>query len=670
MNATTYILAVCALAGPAGAEDLVHNGGFELPAPQTVPPGWAMWGASQYKVPANFTRDTTAPHGGQACFRIHHPADTAGYVVTDPAHALRPKKHMAYRIRFWARTDVPGESVFYFEGYESIKPYKDAPSPGRWPIKADRQWREFAFEIHEGREFLADRSRFLLLAFRPTNDRRQAKTLWIDDVSVTEAPSTTAAGFVDEAALKVAPLNHRLRPGAKLAFALDPARRIGPATRKACGVSFHRVAGYSRHPYNQAGRYVLEPALERAVRELRLPMSRLYAVGDEPFGLEGSLDRVAEICRRMGIGPGTMVLELETQSASTKLPPATWAQAAAYAKAKGYGFRHWEVSNEPYTRKATAFASPDDYVAHFRAVAAAVRKAQGDALIGLPIHAGSRPWSHGLLKDAAGEYDFVVGHYYSGANAYRLPLEDVVLTANWDALNTVLRVNALIRAYNPGRGVYQLDTEWGLASGGPKGEDPEYVRRNANVVGMLHRAVRLIYYVREGMLRGASSWEMFSRLERPGFGVLSRDAPDKGLLIYWLYYHLARHVGPWALELDGTAPWHKPAAPQGQKGPAGPLTPVLATLSQDGRAIFLVIVNASPEQAAPCDVTLTGFQPATAEAIALTQTDLDAPPLVKRTEDAMQPVPVRLRDGAATFDLPPKAVVFVTLKSGTKEGAL
>jgi hypothetical protein len=33
------------------------------------------------------------------------------------------------------------------------------------------------------------------------------------------------------------------------------------------------------------------------------------------------------------------------------------------------------------------------------------------------------------------------------------------------------------------------------------------VNRNANISGMMHRAVRLIHYLREGMLRGASSWE-------------------------------------------------------------------------------------------------------------------------------------------------------------------
>ena len=56
----------------------VFSDDFETPSLQSPPSGWAMWGAEEFKVPANYTRDTTQLHGGQACFRIHHPANTGG----------------------------------------------------------------------------------------------------------------------------------------------------------------------------------------------------------------------------------------------------------------------------------------------------------------------------------------------------------------------------------------------------------------------------------------------------------------------------------------------------------------------------------------------------------------------------------------------------------------
>ena len=44
-----------------------------------------------------------------------------------------PEPGMSYRISFWARSDRDGDSLFGVTAYETIQPFKDAPSPGRWP---------------------------------------------------------------------------------------------------------------------------------------------------------------------------------------------------------------------------------------------------------------------------------------------------------------------------------------------------------------------------------------------------------------------------------------------------------------------------------------------------------------------------------------------------------
>jgi hypothetical protein len=77
---------------------------------------------------------------------------------------------------------------------------------------------------------------------------------------------------------------------------------------------------------------------------------------------------------------------------------------------------------------------------------------------------------------------------------------------------------------------------------------------------------------------------MLSALNGQGFGILSQQAPEKRFLLYWLYSCFNRYVGEWALQLDGTAPYHQPRPEAGEF--AGPLTPVLATLSPDGREIY------------------------------------------------------------------------------------
>jgi len=648
-------------AGVSAAENLIHNGDFEMPSPKNPPPGWTLWGAAKYKDPANFTLDPSDPHGGKVCLRIHHPARTAGYIVSSPDHAIQTHPGMMYTVTFWARADGPTSAVFGFDAYQDLRSYVGAPSPGFFPVAADRQWREFTFEVHEGWDFFARETRLLLLVFKATAAEAEERTLWIDDVAVAEKPSTREGRLLARESLQYPPLEHRLRPGTALEFTLDAEKRLRRATRDAGGISFHRVAGWTGLPYDKEGRYVLPAELEQAIRDLRLPMTRFYAVGDEPFGLEAAIDKAAEMVGRVGVPQDTTVLEFETQGATSLLAPEVWARGVRHSLGRGYQFRHWEITNEPYVQRAKAvFPAPDAYVDHFKAVSRAIRQVHPEGRIGLAIHGRDTAWGNYVLKRAAGEYDFVVGHFYAFVDVNKSTFEDVVLAANWQTLDDVLKVGALVRAYNPGREVYQYDTEWGMHSGGPAGERADAVVRNGNVFGTLHRAVRLIYYAREDILRGASSWEMFTRLRSPGFGILSGEAPDKRFLIYWLYYYFNRHVGAWVLETDGTAPYYEGTV-AGRKF-AGPQTPALATLSEDGRSIYLIIANGSWTQGAPCRVNLRHFTAARAAGSVLSQSDADARPLVDRREDAVADLPVTVDvGGVATFTVPPHAVVFVTL---------
>jgi alpha-L-arabinofuranosidase len=667
LRLTVAALSLATALASSGAENLIYNGDFELAAPASPPPGWTMWGAEAYKVPANYSRDTVNPHSGQACFRLQHPANTAGYIVSAPDQAIRPEPGQRYAVSFWARTDTPGPSQFLWTAYRSIAPFADAPSPGSRAIEVGSDWREFRFSIDEGWDFFADRCQYLLLTFVPTQDKALEKTLWIDDVAVTATPSPRRGRLVDESRLEYEPLNHRLTPGDRLEVTIDAGKILRPASREVGGISFHRVCGWTGQPYDRQGAYTLAPELEQAIRDLRLPMTRFYAVGDEPFGVEGALDRAFEMVGKVGVPAARTVLELETQGATSKLPPEVWAKAAAYVRQKGYGFTCWEVANEPYiTRGDAAFKTPDEYLAHVRAVSAALRQAQPGCQVGLAI-SDSQNWGNSLLKEAAGSYDFVVGHYYAFAREiHRRKFEVAVLTENYATLDRILRANALIQAYNPGREVYQLDTEWGVHSGGPNGEVADSVNRNANIFGTLHRAVRLIYYAREGMLRGASSWQMLSQINNQGFGVLAQETPTQRFMIYWLYYYFNRHVGAQVLASAGTAPYYTPAAgddPLSQAGAfPGPLTPLLATLSQDGNELYLILANGSWDKAAPLSVALRNFPARKANAVCLSSADPDATPLLERKEDFVSELPLQLVGDALTGTLPPHSAVFVTLQ--------
>ena len=426
------------------------------------------------------------------------------------------------------------------------------------------------------------------------------------------------------------------------------------------GISFHRVAGWTKSPFDKQGQYVLHEELEQAIRELRLPMTRFYALGDEPFGLEAAIDKAAGLLERIGVRQDATPLEFEIQGATKLLSPETWARGVRHSRDRGYGFRHWEVANEPYIgQTGRAFPTADSYLDHFRAVSRSIRAMHPDAHIGMPI-ASSPAWGNYLLKRAAGEYDFVVGHHYSFPDIQRSSFDDVVLTGNYQVLDEILKTNALLRLYNPGRDVYQYDTEWGLHSSGPQGERADYVRRNANIWGMLHRAVRLIHYLREDLLRGASSWNMFTYRKSPGFAVLAQDAPELRSMNYWLYYYFNRHVGRWVLAIDGTAPYREGTA--GGRTYGGPLTPVVATLSEDEQQLYLIMANGSWETAVPTRVSLRGRLPRQVTGIVLSHGDADGDPFLENREELVQDLAIEIEGQDLTALLPPHAVAFVTMR--------
>jgi hypothetical protein len=499
--------------------------------------------------------------------------------------------------------------MFGWTAYRKVQPFEEAPSPGFSPLAVDPQWKQFRFVLHEGGDFFAGDCRHLLLTFRATGKAEEERTLWIDDVVVTEQPSQRDGRLINPATLTYQPLEHCLQPGEQLSVTIDADKRLRQTHREVGGVSFHRVAGWAKRPFDKQGRYVLPAELEEAIRQMRLPMTRFYAVGDEPFGLETAIDKAAEFLDRIGVDQAATPLEFEVQGATSKLPPEAWARGVRHSLDRGYRFRHWEITNEPYVGHAgRAFATADSYLEHLLAVSRAIRSAHAEAQIGMAIAHRSPAWGNYLLKRAAGQYDFVVGHYYSFPNVQRA----------------------------------------------------DYVRRNANIWGMMHRAVRLIHYLREDLLRGASSWEMFTYQASPGFGFLAQDAPQRRSMNYWLYYFFNRHAGRWVLALDGTAPYHEGSA--GGRTYRGPLTPVVATLSADEQQLYLVLANGSWQASVPARVKLRGFSPRRSTGVVLSHSEPDGDPFLAHREDLVRDLSVEIQGQELTTVLPPHAVAFIALQ--------
>lgn len=657
-------MALCqAVIGLAG--NLVFNGDFESASDASPPPGWAMWGDDCYKTAANYTRDLSNPHSGLACYRIHHPAGTDGYTVVSPQHAIRAEKGTSYALTFWARSDSPGESLVGIGAYESVDPFVDAPPPGFWPVEVGTDWKPYRFVVHEGLDFFSETSQLMMPVFRATTKKERPRTLWIDDVEMTATPRPKdLPALIGPDALRVQPIEHGVTPGGRFTVRADAANPVGESNRMATGISFHRVRGHPNHPFTKQGdgpsRYNLAPATEQGIIDLRVPWTRFYALGDEPLGAEWSLDRVAEICRRLKIPMERVVLELEVESAGKRLTPETWANAVRHSVEQGYGFRYWEIGNEVFASMVNGgkgFKNADDYIDHLVAVSRAIKAVQPEARIGASI-ANNLKWGDYVMARAAGSYDFVVPHLYAFGDAYRKPFEFIVLEENRLALEQARRLRAMVKAYNPDRAVEILDTEWGLHSSSREGGAADYANRNANVIGMMHRAVRMIYYAKGGFLDGASTWGMFGQQEQPGFCVLPVDQPDRRTMLFWLYHHFSRHLGERVLPVSGTAGFYTdPETKQTM-----PLTPLLVTRSVDG-PIYAIIANGSWEEPAPLRLSIAGATILKASAVALTQDDRDASAILPDAIDPVREVNVAIEGDTLVLTIPPHSLVFVTIET-------
>lgn len=665
MLRTSLFFLVLLLALPAFAQNLIPNGDFDRPDDARPPTGWAMWGDDRYKDRANYTRDTGHPHTGAACYRIHHPKDTDGYTVLSPDRAIKAQPGMTYTVRFWARADAPGDSLVGLGAYERIDPYIDAPPAGFWSFQVGKEWKEFTFVSHEGLDFFADTSGLLMLTFRATTRKELERTLWIDDVSVTAAPKAEdILTLRSPRSLKPDPIEHGVSPGEHFNVRVH-SESIADTVRRATGISFHRVRGHPNQPFTKQGdgpsRYNLAPETEQGIKDLRVPLTRFYALADEPLGAEWSIDRVAELCKKLEIPMESVVLELEEESASKRFAPEAWAKAVKHSVERGYGFRHWEVGNEVYAAMFNAngaFKSADEYIAHFIAVSRAIRAVQPKARIGVSV-ADNIKWGDYVLAKAAGHYDFVVPHFYAFPNAYADPFERIVLEQNRLMLEKARLLSAVIGAANPQRDVELLDTEWGLHSQSRTGGRADEAERNANIVGALHRAVRMIYYAKGGYVSGASTWGMFGRASEPGFCVLPIDEPPRRSMLFWLYYHFNRHLGDRVLRTSGTAPFvtddHSPHA--------FPQTPILVTKKPDG-TICVIVANGSWDKPVELTLSFDGVPRPVGNAIALSQDSLDAPAILPDAPDPTRPVEIQRDGDTLRLTIPAHAVVFIDLRAG------
>lgn len=497
-------------------------------------------------------------------------------------------------------------------------------------------------------------------------------------------------------------------------------------------------------PIDRYGTYTLKnyPTgdFESVIKNLQLQMTRVYEFdiydrwfqagkgGEQYFTLfdaKTALDKWHELAKNLDIPEKNIVIALglytTAEDKSTIYPPVDfWKELVEYSVKEGYGFKHWEIGNEvylPFKEEGTGywkngFFDKDDleetinrFAPYFIEVSEAIKEVQPEAKIGISINGmagldnvvdegdddyASYDWSKDILRDVAGHYDFIAGHYYGiGCNEVADDaFEQFTLALNYATLQLQLDVLKYANQLEKNKyTIYHYDTEWGASATRDKwdpetqqcGPLPSQEVRNGNLYGTIQRAIRLIYYLREGIVEGASTWNMISRdpdlNEKkydpgwgPGYGFITPRDPNNRSMAYWLYYYFNQYLGDSVLEVDGTAPYYSAIYnhwPWKEVEIKGPYTPVLATKSQDG--IYLIIANANENNSYDFKVNLEDFQGSETEATLFTDYRntgwKDNPPFSTNENDFAREYAVTLSgDGKElTGDLPARSVLFIKI---------
>lgn len=671
-----FVCAVACSISARGDTDLLRNGGFERPFTKIaeIADSWTPWGFDVPQTAERISHDTTNPHGGEACLkfaRAGNDKNWAGVIVTSPfKNHLAPKQGARYTLRFFARTDRPGPMQVLALSYRQLKPMEAGPQVANADFELTTEWREYSLSFTAGLDFLIGDARHIYFAFFPAvgpESLKLDKTLWLDDVSLTAEPAgPELTGLVDPASLDISPVPLRMKPGPTLELTVKTKKKLRPVTTTVGGSSISGLARWGG-PFSAQGDYTLASGAEAAVREMHLPLTRLYGLVDgEPFPtVETALDKAAWLLEQFEIPRDTSMIELEEVFANSKLPPADWGRAAAHSVKQGLGFRHWEVGNEIYVGlfgigHGKAFPTPDDYVDHAVAVSKAIKEAQPDARIGISIYTAAPRWGNYVLHRARGHYDFVCPHFYGFSKVGQKTFEEIVIADNHTRLGDAQKLNALLTAYNPDRDVCIYDSEWGMHSSSLAGGQPWTEPRNANILGTVYRAIRMLYYVREGLVGGASGWVLFSSSANPGFLTVATDKPDERSMLFWLHHFFNTSLGSDVVDIAGAGPFF--VGKDGKGPPLAPLTPALATLSADGKTLQLMLVNGSWEHDVPARVALPDFAAKRATARLLRHDGLDAGPLLARKEDFVRDLAVEVGSAGVQFTLPSHSIAFITLE--------
>lgn len=471
-------------------------------------------------------------------------------------------------------------------------------------------------------------------------------------------------------------LTHKLTlTGKSTKIAVDATSYLSRACRDNLGSANFKITwtNDSKSFFDLQGKsYIFNAVAERYLKDLNLPLSRIYSTYYEAGGLHNGLDMLAEVCNRNNMPQEKMIVCIEHFKATEILSPEVYKDAVSYAKSKGYRFKYWEISNEPEYAWGSGLENPLTYAKHVVECYDAIKSVDPTAYAGCQILRKSY-YTNQVLDNIKGKADFISGHWYGITNTDEFTTTDVILTENYKNLEFIASENANI-AKRTGKVIPQIDTEWRLLADGTINGikyDGETNDKCGNIVGTLFQAVRMIYTIRDNYTLGACSWHTMGAqpgiLVPSGYNRKGQEITGNTTYLYWLYYYFIRQTGDVVLDFTGSAPsytgkaWGNVDAGGEGISNTGPLTPLMVTKSTDGSKLFITIVNASTTESVPFSAEIKNFAFTSQSAVRISDMDVTQSYLQKDNSRFLSTANVTVDAGTVSCTLPPMSCTFITL---------
>jgi alpha-N-arabinofuranosidase len=274
-----------------------------------------------------------------------------------------------------------------------------------------------------------------------------------------------------------------------------------------------------------------------------------------------------------------------------------------YCKEKGYKVRYWGIGNEMYGNWQLGHLDANKYALKSILFATAMRKVIPDArLVAVGVDGGGwGNWNAIVTRIAGAHFDLIAPHYYQGYNPNDDPRQIFTVVAGSPMhIERMLRETFDIVERNKPKGkrITLAFDEWNVWE--PHqiqavGFESFYALRDgifaAGVFHAMHRCgdfVELACLAQTVNVLGAIRTNQTQVLKTP---------------IYWAFWIYVRNTGKWRVACDVDSPVGTM--------PVGGETPVVdasATLSDDGKTLFIGLINRHPESDVEVQLDLGNFK--------------------------------------------------------------